>query len=211
MAEQLYVNKPGSVIVQMKDGTSRQLLYGDPVPVDEVADHQNPKDWADTQKRKPDADELAIQDAHRRAALSEGGQVNSSSSPVPSNYTDLDEEAASQLVANLGPYPELQAAVIKHELAFGGNRQKVIDAAGDYAKEAAGLLLDAATDAESGNQGEDLIDQEPVIPHPDPYLVQEGHTTPDEEGQLAALQGKSKSSGKSGGSKSSAKQTPDPS
>lgn len=197
MADQLYVNKPGGVIVHFKDGTSHNLSYGDPVPADEVADYVDVKTFADGQKRKPDAVELQVMESHRRAALAENGQVNSSSSPVPSNYSDLDEDGAAQLVANLEPYPDLQAAVIKHELAFGGNRQKVIDAASDYAKETAGLLIDGEPDTVKDPTGAALLDEPPVIPHPDPFLVQErlraGQTaagttaTPDD---IDALSGK---------------------
>lgn len=173
MANQLYVNKPGGVVVHFKDGTSHNLQYGDPVPADEVADYVDISTFADGQKRKPDASELQVMESHRRAALAENGQVNSSSSPVPSNYSDLDEDGATQLVANLEPYPDLQAAVIKHEVAFGGNRQKVIDAATDYARDTAGLLIKQEPDTVKDPTGAALLDEPPVIPHPDPYLVQQ--------------------------------------
>src|SRR4051812_23059555 len=111
MANQLYVNVPGSVIVHLKDGTSKHLHYGDRWP-ENVADYVDPKQFADTTPRRPETmnEELA-RDAHRRAAQAENGQVNSSSSPVPGNYAELDEDAAAQLVANLVAYPGSQALV----------------------------------------------------------------------------------------------------
>lgn len=195
MAEQLYVNKPGGVIVHYKDGTSHNLTYGDPVDQSLVADYVDVRTFADNQKRKPDADELAVADAHRRAALAENGQVNSSSSPVPSNYSDLDEDAASQLVSNLASYPEAQAAVVKHELAFGGGRQKVIDAAGEYAKTAAGLLQEADPDTTKGNQGASLLEEPSAIPAPDPALLPNGLSEEDDQARAQAVRGRAKSAG----------------
>lgn len=143
MAETLYVNKPGGVIAHLQDGTSKNLKYGDRVPTDELADYVDPKTFADGKQR------VAVQDleaeAHRRAAIeAEAGQVNSSSSPVPSNYSELDEDAAAQFVEQLAAYPGQQSEVVRHEILFGGNRQKVIDAAGEYAKHAAQARIDAA-------------------------------------------------------------------
>lgn len=190
MTQTLYVNKPGGVIVQLKDGTSKHLTYGDPIP-DNLADHQDASKVADTQKRKPDADEQAVADAHRRAALAENGQVNSSSSPVPSNYSDLEEDAAVQLVANLASYPEAQAVVLRHEIAFGGNRQKVLDAAGEYARKAAGLLHESTPETQLGNQGEALLEQPSVIPLPDPLLL-DGKAPEDDSKRAATLDGSGK-------------------
>lgn len=132
MAETLYVNKPGGVIVQLKAGGSRALAYGAVVPQDEIKDHVDVKSFSDSKARGAAPDLVA--EAHRRAALAENGQVNSSSSPVPGNYNEIDEDTAARLVQNLAAYPEQQLAVLKHELAFKGGRQKVIDAAGEYAK-----------------------------------------------------------------------------
>lgn len=192
MADKLYVNKPGGVIVHMKDGTSKSLTYGDPIPdgdepSEQVADYVNIKTFADKTKRKPDAEEIQIQEAHRRAALSENGQVNSSSSPVPGNYSELDEDAASQLVSNLAAYPEQQASVVQHEL-LNENRQKVIDAAGDYAKAAAGVRNDALSENTLDNQGEALLEQPPVVAPPDPYTRPEGLTPEQEKEAVAALE-----------------------
>lgn len=137
----LYVNKPGGVIAKLKDGTAESFKYGDPVSADQFADHVDVKSFADGRQRVAvDSQEL---DAHRRAALTENGQVNSSSSPVPGNYAELDEDGAAQLMSNLARFPEMQAAILKHEILFGGNRQKVMDAAGDSAKIAVGMQLAA--------------------------------------------------------------------
>jgi hypothetical protein len=152
MAETLYVNKPGGVIAHQTDGTSVNLKYGDRVPVDDLADYVDPKTFADGKQRV--AVDAAEADAHRRAAIeAEAGQVNSSSSPVPSNYSELDEDAAAQFVEQLAAYPGQQSEVVRHEILFGGNRQKVIDAAGEYAKHAASARIDAA-----GDERTDLAD-----------------------------------------------------
>lgn len=185
-----YVNKPGGVIVHLKDGTSANLAYGDKVPEDNIADHVDIKTFSDGKARKPEVDPAV--EANRRAALAENGQVNSSSSPVPGNYSELDEDAAAQLVTNLAAYPEQQATVLQHEIAFGGNRQKVVDAASDYAKEAAGLRNDARGEFVEGNQGEDLIEKDPVVPLSDPYsrttgTGDSGLSKDEEKAQLAAL------------------------
>lgn len=161
-----YVNAPGGVIVHLNDGTSKSLEYGDEVP-ENLADYVDASAWSDGTKRKPDIIEQQNAEASRRAALAENGQVNSSSSPVPSNYSELDEDAAAQLVANLARYPEQQAAVIQHEQLFGGNRQKVLDAAGDYAKQASDSIKSDLPDTQTGNQGEKLLEQDSVVPLPD--------------------------------------------
>lgn len=146
MATQLYVNRPGGVLAKFKDGEVKQLKYGDPVDVDRLADHVDPRRFADTTQRVASASpEL---DAHRRAALAENGQVNSSSSTIPGNYLELDEDTAAQLVSNLGNRPEEQAALVKHEILFGGNRRKVIDAAGDYARDFALAALGGSPNKE---------------------------------------------------------------
>jgi hypothetical protein len=132
-SDTLYVNKPGGVIVQTKAGGSVPLAYGAVVPVDQLKDHVDPSTFSDSKPRLAAADLVA--DAHRRAALAENGQVNSSSSPVPGNYNDLDEDTAARLVQNLAAYPEGQLAILKHEVAFKGGRQKVIDAAGEFARQ----------------------------------------------------------------------------
>lgn len=169
MADTLYVNKPGGVIVHFNDGTSHSLEYGDEVPQDQLAEYVDAKSFADGEKRKESHAELQALDASRRAALDEAGQVNSSSSPVPGNYSELDEDAAALFVSNLARFPEQQAAVIQHELLFGGGRKKVVDAASDYAREAAGIRNDALSDNTTGNQGESLLDQPGVVPAPDPF------------------------------------------
>lgn len=185
----LYVNKPGGVIVHLKDGTATNLAYGDKVDEDALADHVDVKEFADGKQRKPDPEELEVLEAHRRAALAEGGQVNSSSSPVPGNYSDLDEDDAAQLVESLKNYPAQQAEVIKHEILFGGNRQKVLDAAGDYANKVAELGSDAAEPERT--ELVDVSDVKPAVPLPDPLTAtgREGLSDEDEKARIKALSG----------------------
>lgn len=139
-----YVNKPGSVIVNLKDGTSKHLLYGAEVPVDQLVDGTDVSSFADGTRRLDAVlpDQLEAE-AHRRAAFAEDGQVNSSSSAVPGNYRELDEDGAAILVGNLQPYPEAQAQVVLHEMLYEGGRQKVLDAASDYAKMSAKAQIEA--------------------------------------------------------------------
>jgi hypothetical protein len=146
MSATLYVNKPGGVIVHLQGGGSKRLGYGEPVP-ENVAEYVDPSTFADGQRRVASFEQQQAAEAQRRAALAENGQVNSSSSPVPSNYSDLDEDTAARLMSNLSRYPEAQAKLLQHEMVFGGGRQKVVDAASDYAKLSAGLQLQAADES----------------------------------------------------------------
>lgn len=164
MADQLYINRPGGVIAPLKDGTREHLTYGQPVPDNVDTSLFNVSDFADAQQRGWAATQE--QEAHRRAALAEGGQVNSSSSPVPGNYADLDEDGAAQFVANLSRYPAEQAAVVKHEILFGGGRQKVLDAASAGARQDAELQIGALTEAESDLSGD--VSGAPVTGSGDP-------------------------------------------
>jgi hypothetical protein len=133
MANTLYVNKPGGVIVHYTDGQSHPLDYGDVVPVDKLADYVDPSAFADERPRTTPLEVQLEAEAHRRAALTENGQINSASSPVPGNYSELDEDGAAQLVANLARFPNAQQEVVIHEILFGGSRQKVLDSATDAA------------------------------------------------------------------------------
>ncbi len=141
----LYVNMPGGVIAKLADGTSESFKYGDPVSASMFAEHVNVTTFADGRPRV--AVESQELDAHRRVALAENGQINSSSSPVPGNYSDLDEDGAAQLMRNLARFPEQQVAILKHEILFGGNRQKVMDAAGASAQVAVAMQLAAIPEA----------------------------------------------------------------
>jgi hypothetical protein len=135
-----YVNKPGGVIVHMKDGSSEGLSYGDPIP-DGIADYVDVSSFSDDVPRRIDADEQQVRDAKQRAALADSGQPNSSSSPVPSNYPDLDEDTVVQIVRNLEGYPGSQAAILLHEKLYGEGRQRIFDAASDAGRVQAALEL----------------------------------------------------------------------
>lgn len=131
----LYQNRPGGTIAKIKDGTTHHFKYGetvDPSKLDESVDYSS---WTDTKQRVSQADIQLEQarEAARSAASTVTDNVNSSASPVPGNYGDLDEDGAAVLVGNLARFPEQQAALVQHEILFGGNRQKVVDAAGEYA------------------------------------------------------------------------------
>jgi hypothetical protein len=175
-----YVNKPGGVVVHLEDGSAQTVGYGDPVP-DNLASYVDPSGFSDSQKRKPDITEQQNLEASQRAAL-EGEQVNSSSSPVPGNYSDLDEDSAAQLVQNLASRPEQQVAILRHEQLFGGNRQKVIDAAGDYAREVVGAVIEA--ESENVTERKDYTG-DPVVPLPDPDV---GGIGRDDEANAEAAQ-----------------------
>lgn len=136
MAKTLYVNKPGGVIARRQDGTGVHLAYGKEVPND-LHRAIDPTAFADETPRIDPASAALEQEAHRRAALAEGGQPNSGSSPVPGNYNELDEDGAAILVQKLEAYPEQQAQVLVHEILYMGGRKKVTDAASEYARTAA--------------------------------------------------------------------------
>lgn len=172
MPDTLFVNKPGGVIARLNDGTSTHLTYGTKVP-DNLASFVDTSTFADTEDRHlDDGDIQRERDAHERAALTEGGQLGSSSSPIPANYTDLDEDAAAQFIEKLANYPAQQAVVLKHERLYGGNRKKVIDAAGQYAQIA----------SETSDEPIKAIGGVSVVPGPDP--LREGN---EDKVQQAAL------------------------
>ena len=142
----LYENRPGGTIVHFEGGGGEHVPYGTaytgkyaPEKLSSTV-RSGLESHADSTPRHSQEDaQLALaRDAHRRAAVEgENGQVNSSQSPVPGNYNELDEDGAALLVMNLARYPEQQASVVMHEILYGGNRRKVIDAAGEYAHVAA--------------------------------------------------------------------------
>lgn len=155
-----YVNKPGGVLVHLDDGTVQHVPYGNPLPKNmsdgqaAVADR-----FSSTSSPKPESDvraEVAAR-AQENAALAEGGQVGSSSSPVPGNYSELDTPGASRFVASLSNFPKEQAAVVVHEM-LNANRHEVVDAAGDEAKEIAEALIEQA-----GAEGVVTADGEKVV------------------------------------------------
>lgn len=160
MTQTLYENRPGGTIVRLADGTSEYVAYGQPytgkfAPENLLDIHANELEGhADGEKRYSDEDLQVAQarEAHARAALDGAGQPNSSQSPVPGNYGELDENAASQLVAALAAYPSQQASVLYHEILFGGNRRRVIDAASEQAHLEARMRIAALTPTQKVNE-----------------------------------------------------------
>ena len=140
MASTLYVNKFGGVIVHKADGSSEHLLYGQPVP-DDLADHVDPKTFADSGERRGHASDDPIRAAHNRAAQTDYSP-GSSTSPVPSNYESLTEDEAALFVQSLGD-PKAQAALVVHERLNGGARQAVLDAASNVAQAFAEQIIGA--------------------------------------------------------------------
>jgi hypothetical protein len=186
----LYSNRPGGTIARMKDGSTQTFGYGDPVDTDQLADHvrAGARHWADDQPRTSSTD-LALEQAREaatRAAQVESNQVNGSQSPVPSNYADLPEDAAALLVANLIRYPEQQAALVQHEILFGGNRQKVIDAASEYAVLAANARIAGLLDTQKGlPSADEVLAQQPVASPGDPEATRRGVQTDTEYARRA--------------------------
>jgi hypothetical protein len=180
----LYSNRPGGTIAHTKDGTAKLFKYGEEVKQEELAEHVDASTFADDQPRLSQTDISLEQarEAARRSPGAEGGQVNSSQSPVPGNYSDFDEDSAALLVLHLSRYPEQQAEVIKHEILFGGNRQKVIDAAGSYAVTSAHARIAALLDTQKDPQGADLIETAPVTSPGDPGAL------PGDPGRTARLE-----------------------
>lgn len=144
---QRYVKLPGGVILHMKDGTSGYLGYGQPVDESQVAEHQleGLDQFTDGTPRVADFERDQELDAIRRTAEAEAGHPGSSSSPVPGNYSELDEEDAANLVRHLSVDPGQQATVIVHELLHGA-RLKVIDAAPDAVVAEAKLRIEGGGD-----------------------------------------------------------------
>lgn len=165
MADTLYVNKPGGIIVPTEEG-HKTLAYGDPVPSN-ISAGVDPSGWADGKPRVAGSDLQLEAAAHARAALSEDGQINSGSSPVPGNYNELAEDAAALLVAHLERYPESQATVLKHEILYGGNRQKVVDAASQRAQ----ISAHAQIASEVVGVANDQRDAPRAVPLGDPQIA----------------------------------------
>ena len=138
-----YVNKPGGVIAHLDDGRSVALAYGEAVP-DNLASYVDAGEFSDSKQRLASDPAIEqVRESHARTALAEGGQVNSGSSPVPANYNELDEDTKVRLVADLARYPELQAKILIHESLFGGDSERVFDAAGEGAQISSKLQLAA--------------------------------------------------------------------
>lgn len=161
------VSLPGGVIVQAKDGRTLTLGYGEEVPVEEIADHVNIASFSDDDGRVSAADQR--QQALARAAQEEAGQPGSSSSPVPGNYGELDEETVARVVASLDGYPGQQAAILIHERAQGSNRQKIFDAASPEARalfeaQVGGEAEETAESSDEGSGSEDSTESAPKAP-----------------------------------------------
>lgn len=144
---QRYVKLPGGAIVHMKDGTSKYHEYGQPVDELQVAEHQLPSldGFTDDVPRVADFARHQELEAIKRTAEAEAGHPGSSSSPVPGNYSELDEEDAANLVRHLSVDPGQQATVIVHELLHGA-RRKVVDAAPEAVVAEAQLRIEGGGD-----------------------------------------------------------------
>lgn len=146
-----YINKPGGVILHLKDGSSEHYTYGREVDEDALAEHQleHLGNFTDGNRRKlqsvPDEVRAQLEEANQAAVQADLGQPNSTSSPVPSNYQELDENGAVGLIRALEGYPEAQAKIVLHEMVNDG-RQAVLDAASDYARRSAEAQLEAGED-----------------------------------------------------------------
>jgi hypothetical protein len=143
------VNRPGGVILHHKDGSAEYYAYGARVPFDELAEHQkkNLGHFTDQEDRSVYLpSEQVVKEAHIRAAFADSGQVNSTSDPVPSNYNELGEEDAAQLVIAMQNEPGVQARLLLHERVHGGSRRMVIDAGSPEAKQEAEHLYQAMVD-----------------------------------------------------------------
>lgn len=181
----LYESRPGGTIVRLADGTATQATYGQAYVGDLAPEKLDPQvaaeltSHADATPRISAQDQglAAARDAHQRAALNEGGQPGSSQSPVPGNYSELDEDGASRLVSMLDGYPEQQASVVMHEILYAGNRRKVVDAAGDYARVAAMSRIAALTPAQAPANPADGVGA-PVTSPGDPGIQDQTGTLP---------------------------------
>lgn len=125
------INKPGGVILHHKDGTSESYAYGDRVPTEELADYQlaNIHLFTDGTDRTEYQERPQVEtNAHREAVFADGAQINSTSDPVPGNYSELSETDAAQLVLSLSSEPAIQGRILLHERVHGGGRRQVMDA-----------------------------------------------------------------------------------
>lgn len=142
----LYLDRPGGVLLHLTDGTVKHYQYGDVVNPDDLSDAQqsNLDRFVSDTTPKAEADvrsEIA-QRAQEKAALAEAGQVGSSSSPVPGNYSELDEAGAARFIQTLSKFPAEQAAVVVYETLH-ANRREVVDAASSQARSIANDQIDA--------------------------------------------------------------------
>lgn len=168
----VYVNQPGGIIVQMKNGESKGFTYGQEIPTDEVADHVDLSGFADNQRRNTGLDEQLVRESHERAALAEarsGGQATTGQTPVPSNYDELEEDGAVRVVQALARVPESQAAVLVHEIVYCGGRQKVLDAATNYARISAQVQIEA--EVQSVRNVNSLAGAPSIVPLGDPDIL----------------------------------------
>lgn len=141
-----YVNKPGGVLLHMEDGQVKYHAYGAEVNPKDLADYQRKSlgDVTDNEARSENPLALGIRDAHRAAVSAESGQVNSTSSPIPANYHELDEDGAVALIRALEAFPAVQAKILLFERVNKG-REKVADAASDEARDIAESEYDNLT------------------------------------------------------------------
>lgn len=174
-----YITHPGGVILDLDDGSKYHAPYG--ADLDNLgegrvmAGHQEQyaSRWSDGEKRtNPVADQMAA--AHRRAALAENGQPNSTSSPVPGNYSELDEAGAVAVVRALENYPHAQAAILVHERVNKGRR----------------IVEDAGSELARAIAAEQIENLEGVVgpsDEPDEPFEQELHTTGPDAGKTVEV------------------------
>jgi hypothetical protein len=143
-----YITRPGGTIVALADGSKELRAYGDAVYADEISEVQA-RNWesftTDQKLREAGPSDIAVADAHRRAVLAEAGQVNSTSSAVPGNYHDLDENGVLALFRAVEQWPGIQAQLYIHEKMNLG-REKILASVRDEAKNVGDAILDQFDD-----------------------------------------------------------------
>jgi hypothetical protein len=129
MSNVRFVTRPGGIIVHFEDGRAEARQYNSQLDIDEVVAHQREAAIAATSERPNSAhgDPQEIESA-RRAAL-----ADAEATALPSNYSDLDEEAAVVLMVNVTSVAK-QAALLGLEVRTKGGRQRVMDAASGAAR-----------------------------------------------------------------------------
>jgi hypothetical protein len=138
MANTVYIDKPGGVLLHHEDGQVKYAEYGEEIDPSILTDYQRKtlKQVTSDSPRSESPGDRQVKEAHRAAVDADLGQVNSTTSPIPSNYHELDEDGAIALINALKGFPSVQAKIALYERVNFG-REKVLDAVSDEAQELA--------------------------------------------------------------------------
>lgn len=150
MSSTLYIKDPGGAILAHADGEHVNYTYGQRIDLTVLSAAQKNHLGHISTTKKPAQAPPSPGDANLNAALIEANNVNTTASPIPGNYSELDEDQAVRLISNVRD-PQVQAVLIAFEMST-LNREKVIAAADDEVRnEAEVRAIVAEYEAEQAN------------------------------------------------------------